>query len=106
MQMFANYRAPTKTEGGSQRAFVFSNVALRCKMWGDNGSITLRVADPFNLMAFGFETHDPRVIESTERRFGVRGLFLTVSRNFGQALKLRPRTQEPDQQTGPPSAGP
>jgi outer membrane receptor protein involved in Fe transport len=104
-QMFANYRAPMKTEGGSMRAFVFSNFALRRKMWGDKGSVTLRGADPFNIMAFGFQTHDARVIETTERRFGVRGVFFTVSRNFGTQLKLRPRSQEPDQQQ-PPTGGP
>jgi hypothetical protein len=96
------YRAPTKTEGGRQDAFVFSNVALRQKLWGDKGSVTLRVSDPFNLTSFGFRTADGRVIESTERRFGIRGVYLTFSRNFGQALKLRPREQTPDAQPQAP----
>ena len=103
LQVFANYRAPTKTEGGRQQAFVFSNVALRQKLWGDKGSLTLRVSDPFNLTTWGFRTADGRVIESTERRFGIRGVFLTFSRNFGQQIKLRPRQQEPD--AAPPTPG-
>jgi hypothetical protein len=36
-----------------------------------------------------------------ERRFGMRGLFVTVSRNFGQQLKLRPR-QDTDGQAAQP----
>ena len=102
LQMFTNYRAPMKTEGGSQQKMVMSNFAVRRKMWGDNGSLTLRVSDPFNVMAFGFQTRDARVIESTERRFGIRGVYLTVSRNFGTQLKLRPRAPEADQPQGPP----
>jgi outer membrane receptor protein involved in Fe transport len=100
-QLFANYRAPTATEGGSQTAFVMTNFALRQKLWGDKGSLTLRVSDPFSLTKFGFRTADGRVIELTERRFGMRGVFLTVSRNFGEQLKLRPRQQEGEPQTGP-----
>jgi outer membrane receptor protein involved in Fe transport len=102
LQLFAMYRAPTKTEGGRQDAFVFSNVALRQKLWGDKGSVTLRVSDPFNLTSFGFRTADGRVIESTERRFGIRGVYLTFSRNFGQAIKLRPRDPAPDAQPQTP----
>lgn len=106
LQMFANYRAPMKTEGGSQQAMVMSNIAVRRKLWGDNGSLTLRVADPFNVMSFGFQTRDARVIESTERRFGIRGIYLSVSRNFGSQLKLRPRNTEGDQAPQGPPGGP
>ncbi len=107
-QLFANYRAPTATEGGSQSAFVFMNVALRRKLWGDQGSVSLRVADPFNLMKWGYRSADGRVIELSEQHFGQRGLFITVSRNFGQQLKLRPRQQDDQQQQpqGAPQPGP
>jgi outer membrane receptor protein involved in Fe transport len=105
LQAFANYRAPTATEGGSQQAFVYMNFALRRKLWGDKGSVTLRVADPFNLMEYGFRTADGRVIELNQQHFGQRGLFVSMSRTFGQALKLRPQQQEEPQsapQQGPP----
>jgi ferric enterobactin receptor len=105
LQAFANYRAPSATEGGSQTAFVFMNFGLRNKVWGDQGSITLRVADPFNLMKWGFRTADGQVIELTERHFGQRGLFLTITRNFGQQLKLRPRQQDDQPQTAPQGPG-
>ena len=78
---------------------------LRRKLWADQGSLTLRVADPFNLMTYGYRTADGRVIELSEQHFGQRGLFLTISRNFGQELKLRPRQQDAEPQ-GSPQPGP
>ena len=106
VQAFANYRAPFATEGGTQSAMAMMQFALRYKVWGDNGNVSLRVSDPFNTMHFGFRTANGQVIEDTVRRFGMRGVFLTVTRNFGQQLKLRPKAMEPDQSSGPPAAGP
>jgi outer membrane receptor protein involved in Fe transport len=104
LQGFANYRAPQVTEGGTQTAFVFMNLAVRQKLWGEQGSITVRVADPFNLMKFGYRLSNGQLIEVNERRFGQRGLFISVTRNFGQQLKLRPR-QDGEQQAAPPTPG-
>jgi hypothetical protein len=73
--MFANYRAPQKTEGGSQLASVFMNLAARYKVWGDQGNISLRVSDPFNLSKFGDKTANGKVIEYAERYFGQRAIF-------------------------------
>lgn len=97
--LFANYRSPMATEGGSVSAFVYTNAALRYKLWHDKGSLTLRVTDPFGLMNWGSVTANPEVIQETQRTFGMRGIFLTFSRNFGQEVKLRPKTPEPDQQS-------
>ena len=105
IQAFANYRAPAKTEGGTQSAFAMMQLALRYKMWGDDGNISLRIADPFNMMHFGYRTANDQVIQDSIRRFGMRGVYLTVTRNFGQQLKLRPKAMEPEQ-TGPPTGGP
>ena len=105
LQTFANYRAPSATEGGSQSAFVYMNFALRRKLWADKGSVTLRVADPFNLMQYGFRTADGRVIELNEQHFGQRAVFVSMSRTFGQALKLRPQQQDAEPQ-GAPQPGP
>lgn len=104
LQLFANYRARTRNETGVQHAFVFSNIAVRRKVLGEAGSVTLRVQDPFDLTAFGFDSQDGRVIESTERRFGMRGVFITFTSHFGQQLKLRPRPS--DQEPQPPVPGP
>ncbi len=106
LQGSGNYRAASLTEGGTQGASVFMNFAMRRKLWGDKGSLTLRVADPFNLLTYGYRTLDARVDEQSERHFGVRGLFITVSRNFGQQLKLRPRQQDAEPQAAPGPPGP
>lgn len=100
-QLFTNYRSPYRTEGAKQRPMVFMNIALRQKLWGDKGSLTLRVMDPFNLMTFGSTTINPRVVQSTVRHFGMRGVYLTFSRNWGQALKLRPKQSEDQPPAGP-----
>ncbi|MEP6491717.1 MAG: TonB-dependent receptor [bacterium] len=106
-QMFAYYRAPYATEGGSQLASVSMNLAGRYKLWGDQGNISLRVSDPFKLQKFGYRTANGTVVESSERFFGTRAVFLTITRNFGQALKLQPKQQDPDAASAqPPTAGP
>ncbi len=105
VQAFANYRAPYATEGGEQSSMTMMQFALRYKLWGDQGNISLRLSDPFNMMRFGYRTANGEVIEDSVRRFGMRSIFLTVSRNFGQQLKLRPKAQDTEPQ-GPPTAGP
>jgi ferric enterobactin receptor len=105
-QMFAFYRAPFATEGGSQIASVSMNLAGRYKAWGEQGNISLRVSDPFKLQKFGYRTANGTVVEYSERFFGTRAVFLTITRNFGQAIKLQPKQQDPDSQpqTGQPPA--
>jgi outer membrane receptor protein involved in Fe transport len=95
-QFFTFYRAPYKTEGGSQIAMVSMNLAARYKAWGDKGNISVRVSDPFKLQKFGYRTANGTVIETSERFFGTRAVYLTITRNFGQALKLQPKQQDPD----------
>jgi hypothetical protein len=46
------------------------------------------------------------VVEYSERFFGTRAVFLTITRNFGQALKLQPKQQDPDATQGPPGPPP
>lgn len=96
LQLQANYRAPQQVEGGRQLAFLFTTLSARHKLWGESGSVTLRVSDPFNTARFAVVTEDGRVSEQQERRFGQRGVFVSFSRTFGQAIKLRPR-QDQDQ---------
>jgi outer membrane receptor protein involved in Fe transport len=105
-QLMTMYRAPFATEGGSQLASVVMMTAARYKVWGEQGNISLRVSDPFKLQKYGYRTANGTVVESSERFFGSRAVFLTITRNFGQALKLQPKQQDPDSQaqTGPPPA--
>ena len=95
-QAFVFYRAPFATEGGSQLASVSMNFATRYKVWGDQGNISLRVSDPFKLQKFGYRTANGTVVEYSQRFFGSRAVYLTITRNFGKALKLQPKQQDPD----------
>lgn len=95
-QAFIFYRAPFATEGGSQLASVSMNFATRYKVWGDQGNISLRVSDPFKLQKYGYRTANGTVVEYSERFFGSRAVYLTITRNFGKALKLQPKQQDPD----------
>ncbi len=105
-QFFGFYRAPYATEGGSQLASVSMNMGARYKVWGDQGNIALRISDPFKLQKYGYRTANGTVVEYSERFFGSRAVFLTITKNFGQAVKLQPKQQDPDSQaqTGPPGA--
>jgi outer membrane receptor protein involved in Fe transport len=104
-QALVFYRGPYATEGGSQIAQVSMNFGGTYKIWGDQGNIALRVSDPFKLQKFGYRTANGTVIESAERFFGTRAVFLTISRNFGKAVKLQPKQVDPDAQTGQPTPG-
>ena len=108
-QMFASYRPGVKTEGGSQLAMALLSFASRYKIWGDQGYIALRVNDPFKLQKFGYRTANGSVVEYNRQFLGTRGVYLSISRNFGKVLKLQPKTQDPDgaaqpNPTGPPGA--
>jgi outer membrane receptor protein involved in Fe transport len=102
MQVSGYYRAAFRTEGGSQLGLPSLNASARYKIWGDKGNVSLRVSDPFKFQRSGYRTDNGFVVETSERYGGSRIVYLTVSRNFGQALRLKPRN-EPDIPQGPPS---
>lgn len=91
LQGFIMYRAPVNAELGRVRAMTMTNIAVRHKVLGDRGSVTFRVMDPFNTMGMGFVTNDGRFYQTSQRRFGARGAFLSFSWSFGQ----QPRTERP-----------
>lgn len=100
-QVFANFRPAFEREGGWANSQAFMNASARYKVWGDHGSVTVRVSDPFRLQRFGYRTINDTVIEDGERYFGARAIYVTVSRTFGKALKLRDK--EPEAVQAPPN---
>jgi outer membrane receptor protein involved in Fe transport len=108
---FGMYRAPMNTEFGRIGYFAMTNFSIRQKFMRDKANVTLRVQDPFNTMRFrsfaeqlDADLNDPSPGYSidTERRFGVRGVFLAFNYSFGQTPRLRaPRPQ--DQPASDPS---
>jgi hypothetical protein len=102
-----NYRAPIEVERGKFFAQQSANFSTRYKLLGDKATVSLRVVDPFNTIGFKVRAGDDRVIQFTERQFGVRGTFLSFQYTFGQAPRIRqPQPQDQQQpQTGFPSGG-
>ena len=98
LQYFHFYRGPQQLEQGRVSGFEFSNFAIRQKLWFENGTLTLRVMDPFDRMGFNFHTEDANQIVDSERSFGARAMFLQFSYSWGQQPQIRPRPQ--DQQQG------
>ncbi len=95
LQGFLMYRAPMKVELGRMRSQLMTNVAVRQKVLGDQGSVTLRLMDPFNTMRMGFVTDDGRFYQTSQRQFGARGVSVGFSWNFGQQPRVeRQRGQE------------
>jgi ferric enterobactin receptor len=101
-QLFSNYRAPTKTEGGSSLAFVNMSFGGRYKVWGDQGNVSVRVNDPFGMSKFGYRTSNGQIVEYSRRYFQARAVFVSITRNFGQALQLKAKSQSEDQAAPPP----
>jgi outer membrane receptor protein involved in Fe transport len=100
VQGSAQYRAPMTVQQGRVGWFASTSFSARHKVLGERGSLSLRLADPFNTMRNRRTTDAsaeelPYWIES-ERTFGARAVTLGFSYNFGNAPKLRaPRPQEP-----------
>jgi hypothetical protein len=97
-----NYRAPMKIEGGEFGAQQMANVVLRHRIQNDKGTLTLRVADPFQMMKFRIRTGDDRLTQLTERNPDARMVFLGYQFNFGRPPRVRQVTPE---QTGGGSVG-
>ena len=104
LQYFHFYRGPQQLEQGRVSGFEFSNFAVRQKLWFENGTLTLRVMDPFDRMGFSFHTADERQIVDSERSFGARAMFLQFSYTWGQEPRIRQRPQD-QQQGGQPDQG-
>jgi ferric enterobactin receptor len=108
LQGFVMYRAPMDVEQGRVGSFVMSTLALRQKVMGEKGSLSLRVVDPLNRMGMTMQTNDPLYYQLNERRFGARAAYLTFSYNFGQQPRLRnrPPAEAPEPQSPNPMGTP
>ena len=91
------YRAPLKIEKGKFSAFQMANITVRKKLDGDNMSVAVRFADPFNQMKFRIKAGDDNLEQITTRRFGVRATYFTFQWNYGKPPKVR----LPEQQQAP-----
>ncbi|HJP61243.1 MAG TPA: TonB-dependent receptor [Gemmatimonadaceae bacterium] len=97
LQAFYFYRAPMKIEKGKFSAFQMANIVVRKKLDGDNMSVAVRFADPFNQMKFRIKAGDDNLEQITQRQFGVRATYFTFQWNYGKP----PRVRQPEQQQAP-----
>jgi outer membrane cobalamin receptor len=104
LQGFVMYRAPMAVEMGRISGMTMTNLSSRYKV-SDRTNLTLRVQDPFNLMGFHFITSDERHFQESRRSFGARGVYLSLSYNFGQQPRVRQRTQQQDPDQAPQEIG-
>lgn len=98
------YRAPMNIERGRFGAMQMATFSIRQKINGDKASLSLRAQDPFNTMKFRVNVGNDDIQQLTERRFGVRAVFLTFQYNYGQTPKFRQpkQDQQPESQSGFP----
>jgi ferric enterobactin receptor len=97
LQAFYFYRAPMNIPKGRFSSFQMTNITMRKKLDGDNMSVAVRFADPFNTMKFRIRAGDDNLTQITARRFGVRATYLTFQYAFGQTPKIRLPKEEPAQ---------
>ncbi|HMI48116.1 MAG TPA: TonB-dependent receptor [Gemmatimonadaceae bacterium] len=83
------YRAPVTIEKGRFSAMQMTNITIRKKIDGDNMSVAVRFADPFDTMKFRIQAGDDNLQQITQRKFGVRATYVTFQWNYGQAPKIR-----------------
>jgi len=102
LQAMYFYRASMVFERGKMGGLQFANIVLRKKLNGDKSSLALRLTDPFNTQLFSARLSNDNVTQVTERRFGVRAVYLTYQMTFGQAPRVRQPTAQPppEPQTG------
>ncbi|HET6231496.1 MAG TPA: TonB-dependent receptor [Longimicrobiaceae bacterium] len=105
-QAFYMYRAPMNVEGGRVSAFSLVNLSLRQKVMGEKGSVSLRLADPFNTLHFRVVTGDARYQQDSRRSMGMRAAYVTFQYAFGHPPRVRaPRPADPQQAPTDPGYG-
>ena len=85
-----------KIEKGKFSSFQMTNITVRKKLDGDNMSVAVRFADPFNQMKFKIKAGDDYLEQVTARAFGVRATYLTFQWNYGKPPRVRvPQQDQP-----------
>jgi outer membrane receptor protein involved in Fe transport len=100
VQAFHMYRAPMKVEGGKFSKMQFTNITFKKKVDGDNGSVSLRLSDPFNTGKFRVQAGTNGQTQITERSMGNRAAYLTYQWNYGQTPRIRQQQPQEQQQQG------
>ncbi|HEX6598023.1 MAG TPA: TonB-dependent receptor [Gemmatimonadaceae bacterium] len=84
-----NYRGAMKIERGEMGAQQMLTLALRQKVQGDRGAVTVRVNDPFEMLRFHVTAGDAKVVQITERNPESRMVFIGYSYTYGRPPRVR-----------------
>jgi outer membrane receptor protein involved in Fe transport len=97
-----NYRGAMKIERGEMGAQQMLTLALRQKVQGDRGAVTVRVNDPFEMLRFHVTAGDEKVMQVTHRNPESRMVFVGYSYTYGRPPRVR---QVAPESTGGGSVG-
>ena len=92
VQLTYIYRAPMDIVGGTIDAFSTADLAIVKKVFGNRGTIGLRVSDPLKQMGFKVERTYGGFYQLFDRTWNSRTLSLTFSYTFGSPVR-QPRRQ-------------
>jgi outer membrane receptor protein involved in Fe transport len=91
------YRAPANMGRGHFSSMQMTNITVKKKLDGDNMSVAVRFADPFDTMKFRIQAGDDNLTQITARKFGVRATYVTFQYAYGKPPKIRAPKEEPAQ---------
>ena len=99
-QLALNYRSPINTAQGTRSANFNVDMAARCNVLDDRGTITLRVADLFNTLHFNSTAYGEAF--ATDQRFKreSRIAFLGFTYRFGQNQSAKPNKKNDQEDAG------
>jgi outer membrane cobalamin receptor len=89
------YRAPMDTGLGRMDGRSRTRLAIEQTFWDDNGSLGLRVQDPFNTSEMGLRTRTGSVAERLTRDWDGRTVSLSFSYRFGNSKQKKNRQSQP-----------
>lgn len=97
LQLALNYRSPVNTTQGQRLATFNVDAAAKYTVFGDRGTLTLRVADLFNTQRYGFDTYGPGLTAFNRFKRESRIGFLGFTYRFGQAQAGKPKKEKAEQ---------
>ena len=101
VQLSYFYRAPMSIENGRIGSFSRMNVGLRQQLLNERASLSLRISDPFDMMAFNITRDTERFYQESFRKFNARQLSLSLTWNLGQQ---RPQRRDRGDERGGPNS--
>ena len=94
LQLSARYRARFESAQFIIQPFTNVDIAMRKSFLKDNAAtITIRATDIFNTLRFALESKEPNVVQTMERKWESRQVWLTFSYNFGKLSQAQKRQQ-------------